>query len=725
MTQRIKRMLGLDKQSDYVRKYFYDTNMRASIYMSVVVIVLELWMIVRMTRTIYENHLQAQFWHLTEKYYSNYFLLLSSGLLMLLFAVRALYNFRKCRFAAIVVMIMSAAVCAFEVKMLYEYSPETKTGSDLHNYIILMLSALSMIVFSFVLLKNGEDKKWESLSVMYIFSFECINFGIIISANSYQSGGQILTFLTMELFVICLLVWRPYIGFLVLSASYLVFYYKISDMIDLNTVGKFTGVIDFSTVKTGLGDGIKINGFTMWLSTLLFCISNYNKTLSQAVKEEDLEDVNSYLSKISAYDELTGIHNMVYFRSEADKLLSNSSENKDDFVFLFFDIVNFKYYNEKYGFHEGNDLLKSAANMIDESFKDSLVSRFSDDHFVVLTRYEGADRIISKLCERIHDFEREVHLELKCGAYRPTDGETDPSLACDRARFACGSIKKHYELNFKLYDKALAEKFRLKQYIVNNIDNAIEKGYIKVYYQPVVSTKDRTIVGFEALARWLDPTYGLLPPGAFIEVLEEYRQIHKLDSCIIREVCKEYRRAKDEQLPFAPVSINFSRLDFELCDIVGVLTGYVEEFSVDKSFVDVEITESALTDQQNTLKDAMKRLKESGYTVWLDDFGSGYSSLNVLKDYYFDVLKIDMKFLSDFSENSKSKPILNNIVELSRQIEMRSLTEGVEDKDQFEFLASIGCELAQGYLFSKPMPIDDLRERIYKGELKINEAFIK
>ena len=249
MTQRIKRMLGLDKQSDYVRKYFYDTNMRASIYMSVVVIVLELWMIVRMTRTIYQDNLQAQFWHLTEKYYSNYFLLLSSGLLMLLFAVRALYNFRKCRFAAIAVMIMSAAVCAFEVKMLYEYSPETKTGSDLQNYIILMLSALSMIVFSFILLKNGEDKKWESLSVMYIFSFECINFGIIISANSYQSGGQILTFLTMELFVICLLVWRPYIGFLVLSASYLVFYYKISDMIDLNTVGKFTGVIDFSTVS--------------------------------------------------------------------------------------------------------------------------------------------------------------------------------------------------------------------------------------------------------------------------------------------------------------------------------------------------------------------------------------------------------------------------------------------------------------------------------------------
>ena len=583
-----------------------------------------------------------------------------------------------------------------------------------------------MIVFSVLLLTGNKDKKWQSLSVMYIFSFECINFGIIISAHSFLTGGQILTFLTMELFVICLLVWRPYMGFLVLTASYLVFYYKISDMIDLNTIGSFSGIIDFSTVKTGLGDGIKINGFTMWLSTLMFCISNYNKTRSQAHKDEDLEDVNSYLSKISVEDELTGIHNMVYFRSEADKLLGYVTTDKENAVFLFFDIINFKYYNEKYGFHEGNSLLKSVAGMIDERFKGSLVSRFSDDHFVVLTKYEGCEAVVSDLCDKIHNFEREVHLELKCGAYRPMDNETsDPSLACDRARFACNSIKKHYDLSFKLYDKQLEEKFRLKQYIVNNIDNAIENGYIKVYYQPVVSTKDRSIVGLEALARWLDPIYGLLPPGAFIEVLEEYRQIHKLDSCIIREVCREYRRAADNHLPFAPVSLNFSRLDFELCDIVGVLKSYAKEYDTPKEYLDVEVTESALTDQQNFLKNAMKELGESGYKVWLDDFGSGYSSLNVLKDFHFDVLKIDMKFLSDFSNNDKSRPILGNIVELTRKLDMISLTEGVEDNEQFDFLASIGCDRAQGYLFSKPVPIDELRERIYKGELKVNEAFMR
>lgn len=163
MGKRVKSWLGLDEQSEYVKKYFYDTNMRASIYMSVVVIVLELWMIVRMTRTIIEGHLQSRFWVLTEKYYSNYFLLLSSGILMLLFAVRALYDHRKCRFAAVAVIIMCGAVCLFELKMLREYHPDVKTYSDLQNYIILMLAGISMIIFAVLLLKNGEDKKMAEL----------------------------------------------------------------------------------------------------------------------------------------------------------------------------------------------------------------------------------------------------------------------------------------------------------------------------------------------------------------------------------------------------------------------------------------------------------------------------------------------------------------------------------------------------------------------------------
>ena len=245
-----------------------------------------------------------------------------------------------------------------------------------------------------------------------------------------------------------------------------------------------------------------------------------------------------------------------------------------------------------------------------------------------------------------------------------------------------------------------------------------------MYYQPVVSTKTGLICGLEALARWDDPHYGLLSPSAFIEILEEYRQIYKLDKYIIKMVCRDYREAADNNKPFAPVSVNFSRLDFELCDIVEYLCETVNEYNVPKEYIDIEITESALTDQQEFLPNALKNLRESGHKVWLDDFGSGYSSLNVLKDYHFDVLKIDMKFLSGFKNNEKTRPILKNIVNLTKQLNMVSLSEGVESKEQFEFLCNIGCDRAQGFLFSKPVPLTILREQIAAGHLSIDKSFL-
>ncbi|PWJ09705.1 bifunctional diguanylate cyclase/phosphodiesterase [Ruminococcus flavefaciens] len=638
--------LGFEKNSKYVRDYFFTTNMRASIYMSLVVIVLEVWMIIRMTVTIFRDNLQSNMMHYIEKYYVNYFILTFTGIIMLILAVR--------------------------------------------------------------FMRGKKDNRYLCTVVKWVFTLVCIYFGIKISLNDYSKGEQILTFLTMELFSLCLLTWKPYIAFVLASASYVYFYYRMNEMVAVNT-----GEVG-TTVAT------QINFFIMWISTMMVCIANYNNTRMQALKDENLEKVNTYLSKISIEDELTGIHNMVYFRNEAEKVLSYVTTDRENAVFLFFDIENFKSYNEKYGFHEGNELLIKVAHMIEDSFKGSLVSRFSDDHFVVLTRIDGAKNIIGHLSGEIKKLQREVHLELKCGAYKPVGDEADVSLACDRARFACNSIKKHYDRTLRIYDKSLEDKFQLKHYIVNNIDNAIASGYIKVYYQPVVSTKNGCICGLEALARWEDPNYGLLSPGAFIEILEEYRQIYKLDQYIIEAVCRDYRDASDNKKPFAPVSLNFSRLDFELCDIVGYLCETVEKYGVPKNFIDIEITESALTDQQDFLPNAIKNLRSFGYKVWLDDFGSGYSSLNVLKDYQFDVLKIDMKFLSGFKDNEKTRPILENIVSLTKQLKMLSLTEGVETAEQFSFLETIGCDRAQGYLFSKPVPIETLRERISAGELKIS-----
>ncbi len=675
MLQKLLNLTGLNRQSPYVKQYIYASNMRSSIVMSVVVIVLEIWMIVRMTRMWFRGELPNPFTYYLEKYYINYFLLLSAGLIMLIYAL--------------------------------------------------------------LFLREKTKHPWVGRCMMYAFSAICIYFGINISVGDYTKGEQMLTFLTMELFVVCLLVWRPVVGFLILTVSYGIYVYRISGLMPvsgaysvLKNLSELTPDETYEKLQavraaTGLSDATQINLFTMWLSTLLFCVSNYHMTLNQAIKDESLEEANRRLSDASIYDELTGIHNMFFFRSEAEKLIGYVTTDRDNIVFLYFDIENFKYYNEKYGFQAGNILLRDVAKLIEDSFPGSLVSRFSDDHFVVLTRYEGSSDVISSLGERIHGYQKDLHLDLKCGAYRPVgeDADLDPSVACDRARFACNSIKRHYKLNYQQYDKQLEERLRLKQYITNNLDEAIEKGHIEVFYQPIVSTADSTIVSLEALARWRDPVHGLLPPGLFIEILEEHRQIHKLDQCIIEQVCRDYRKAMDEGLPFAPVSLNFSRLDFELCDIVGFLQEKAAQYDVPQRYLDVEITESALTEQQSLLQEAMRKLRTAGYKVWLDDFGSGYSSLNVLKDYQFDVLKIDMKFLSGFEQNSKTRPILDNIVHLTRQLHMISLTEGVETQEQFEFLRSIGCERAQGYLFSKPVPLADLRVRIAKGELQIAEAY--
>ena len=676
MGKTILKWLGLDRQSQYVKEYFFMTNMRKSIYMSIIVIVLELWMIIRMTHQWFTGQLAGKpFSYYFENYYIYYILLLSTGIFMLVTAV------------------------------LY--------------------------------LKGKLKGQWFGIAVKWIFALICLYFGIKISVNDYLKGEQILTFLTMELFVVCLLIWRPIIGFLILTISYLIYVQKISGLApvsgaysilkklgELSPEEAYEGLQKVSQT-TGLSLATQINLFTMWVSTLMFCISNYSQTMQQALKDEHLEEVNAYLSKISAFDELTGIHNMVFFRSEAEKLLSYVTTDKDNSIFLYFDIENFKYYNEKYGFHKGNELLCRVAKMIDEAFAGSLVSRFSDDHFVVLTRYEGSREIIQQISEKLHEMQGEVHLELKCGAFRPSgdEKEVDPSVACDRARFACNSIKKHFDQSYQQYDKTLEDRFRLKQYIINNVDTAIANGYVKVFYQPVVSTEDSSLVGLEALARWQDPNYGLLSPGIFIEILEEHRQIHKLDQCIIEQVCRDIQSAKEAGISCVPVSLNFSRLDFELCDIVGVLEKYAAQYGVAREFLDVEITESALTAQQALLQSAMKELHRLGYKVWLDDFGSGYSSLNVLKDYQFDVLKIDMKFLSGFSNNEKTRPILQNIVDLTRQLNMVSLTEGVETQEQFDFLAKIGCQRVQGYLFSKPIPVEDLRAKLEAGELKIHRKY--
>lgn len=243
----------------------------------------------------------------------------------------------------------------------------------------------------------------------------------------------------------------------------------------------------------------------------------------------------------------------------------------------------------------------------------------------------------------------------------------------------------------------------IRDYVISHLDAAIENHWIQVYYQPVIRTLTGEICGMEALARWVDPHIGFLSPASFIPVLEQVRLIHQLDAYVLDAVCRTLRQRLNHELPVTPVSFNLSRYDFDLLDIFSLVETTRKKYEIPRDFLHVEITESALSKNAKAVHQALDRLRSEGYEVWLDDFGSDYSSLNILKDYTVDLVKLDMAFLSDFTE--KSRCIISSVISMAKDLGIKTLAEGVETKEHEAFLASIGCGRQQGYFYGKPRPL--------------------
>ena len=617
--KRIRRYLGLEKRSEYVNNYFARANFRSSIYMSIVIIVLELWMIISL---IYR-------W--------------STG-------------------------DTSRDIAWYSQHMTW--------------YVLFLLTAIFMLIFARLYLKNITDNFALGMGIMIFFSAIALYFGISVSYSDYTRGEQILCFIMMIIFVVGLLNWRPYISIIISSLAFGLFYMLMS-----------------SAPEVEMTYATQVNYFMMWVAVVMLGLAVYSQRLSEAEKDEKLENH-------SIRDDLTGLANMASFREQATQVLADHANSEH--IFLFLDISNFKAYNEKYGFDAGSEFIRNTAKVLHHTFHRELVARFSDDHFVALTVREGLEDKLDEINRLIREQHKAMHMMIKAGAYAFTGAGVDPLIACDRARYACSTIKKHGDTILCEYDLEMDDAFKKRQYIINHLHEAIEKQYLKVYYQPVVWAKDRSICSVEALARWIDPTYGFLSPADFISALEEYRLIHWLDAAILEQVCRDIREGLDEGRQVLPVSVNFSRLDFELTDVTENLQKLIRKYNIPESYLHVEITESALIGNDEKLKNAVQIMKEKKLELWLDDFGSGYSALNVLKEYAFDVMKIDMIFLNDFEGDSKTKALLTSIVNMAESIGMKTLTEGVETEEQARFLTEIGCERMQGYLFGKPMPLKSL-----------------
>ena len=265
----------------------------------------------------------------------------------------------------------------------------------------------------------------------------------------------------------------------------------------------------------------------------------------------------------------------------------------------------------------------------------------------------------------------------------------------------------------------LTDKSEISEYVVSHIDEAIEKEWIKVYYQPVIRSLTGQLCGAESLARWIDPEVGFLSPDKFIGALEDAGLIHKLDCFVMERVCKDIHARKSKGEPAVPVSVNFSRHDFTVCNMLEVVEGIIDKYEVPRDFIHVEITESMIAADEELFRGIMESFRDRGYEIWMDDFGSGYSSLNLLKDYQFDLLKMDMRFLSTMTD--KSKTIVRSTITMAKRIGIKTLTEGVETQDQVDFLKSIGCGKLQGYYYGKPEPLDKMLENIAERCIKMEE----
>ena len=411
------------------------------------------------------------------------------------------------------------------------------------------------------------------------------------------------------------------------------------------------------------------------------------------------------------YDDMTGLPSIATFFKLAKVSRIRFEEQKTDFAILFFDLTDLKSFNRRYGFAEGNRLLCAVANILANLFGLENCARFAQDHFAAITPEEGLTEHLDAVIAQCAVANEGKTLPLRIGVY-PNRIEAVPiDVACDRARLASNVWKNRTESHYSFFDMRMLEEEKSRQAIVDNLDRAIEEGWIQVYYQPIVRSINGKVCDVEALARWHDPVRGMLMPSTFIPVLEESMLIHKLDLCVVRQVLKHLKLNEEAGNHTVPVSINFSRADFEVYDLVSEICTLVDAAQVDRKLINIEITESIVGSDFDFMREQIDRFHEQGFQIWMDDFGSGYSSLDVLQSIKFDLIKFDMGFLRRLDERDESKIVLTSLVKMAASLGVDTVCEGVETADQVRFLREIGCSKLQGYYFMRPVPPIQILEK--------------
>jgi diguanylate cyclase (GGDEF)-like protein len=413
------------------------------------------------------------------------------------------------------------------------------------------------------------------------------------------------------------------------------------------------------------------------------------------------------------YDELTGLYNRDGFVEKVQESLEHN--DKHDYLIIRFDIKNFKFVNSIFGRESGDMLLSEIGETLKEnSYPDEVCGRLEGDRFAVFVNSQDSQEVVSLISDtdfQVVDNETyPIHIDV--GIYQIRDEDNSVTEMCDRAGMALSTIKDNLMEKIAVYEDSMYEKLLREHEMSLDLPAAIEEEQLKLYLQPQINLEGE-VVGAEALVRWQHPTKGLLMPGDFVPIFERNYMIVEMDRYVWEKACQQLRKWTDEGRPDIYISINISPKDFECIDVYEVLVGLVRKYGINMNQLKVEITESTIMENPNHQVQLIGRLREAGFYVEMDDFGSGYSSISMLKDIEIDAIKLDMRFLCRTGHSDRASKILQVMIQLIREFGMAVIAEGVEDREQVEFLSQMGCDLFQGFFFSKPLPIEDFEKKMW------------
>ena len=424
-----------------------------------------------------------------------------------------------------------------------------------------------------------------------------------------------------------------------------------------------------------------------------------------------------YINNIEI-DSRTGLLNSKAFCGKLETILKNSIDEK--YALILFDIEQFKAVNEFYGVEFANEVIKFIAFNLKSIFnsKNCLTVSFVSDYFGVFTNYSNKEDLINQI-ENLNSkitYYKNIKLKYAYGIYEIENNLMSSRFICDYANMARKSVKGNHVNRIAFYNENMIKKIIEDINIENDMERALEEREFSMYLQPKYNIQNGKVVGAEALVRWEHPAKGIIGPYKFIPLFEKNGFIMKLDMFMWEEACRALKRWSEAGIDIIPISVNVSRVNVSNPNLVKIIDGLVEKYGIEKKYLELEITETVYYEDQVSLMKILSELKQSGYTLLMDDFGSGFSSLSMLENTPFDVLKIDRSFFNETSITDKGKKIIRHTIRLSNDIGLNIVAEGVETKEQADYLLQCGCFIAQGYYYSKPISITEFEKIIGYSE---------